>query len=182
MSPEVFKRLLFAISIIAALAVFGGLVGPTAPWFVASASFCMLGLLDLARPFCLLRMPGSLREIRPAERRGGLYRALGVRAFGTLLRRKPLRLLNRRVYLGAGSRDLTSVFSQLEHAEAAHFWSSLLPLPYLAHAATQGWWRAFVVVVLFDLVVNVYPILHLRSARTRLEWVLQRPHAAPFPQ
>jgi hypothetical protein len=66
----------------------------TSPWFVLMAMLCFLGFVAFARPLFLLRLPRWLRKVHLWETRGKLYRVLGVQAFGGLLRRTPLRLLN----------------------------------------------------------------------------------------
>lgn len=95
---EIITRALFAIVMVISLALLGRMVGIASPWYCLVASFSVLGLLDLAMHFVHLRLPRSLRTIRAWELLGRVYERLGVRLFGTLLRRSPLRLLNRRVY------------------------------------------------------------------------------------
>ena len=176
--PEVATRVIFATVIILSIAALGHAVGPASPWFGLVASFCVLGLLDLMMPFVRLRLPRSLREVRSWEIRGGVYRALGVPAFGAFLRGSPVRLLNRKVYLKACARGLAPVRTHIENAEAAHFWGGLATIPYLLLAWIRGWWDTLAVVVLFDLIVNIYPILHLRSVRLRIDNAIRRdlPH------
>lgn len=173
-------RALLAGLIVVALALLGGKVGLASPWFAVLVAFCVLGLIDLGMPSMPLRVPPALREIRSWERRGHMYRKIGVLAFGGLLRRSPLRLLNRRVYLQSGGRDLAAVRAHVESAESAHFWGGLVTVPYLALACVQGWWSAVLSVAVFDLTANVYPIFHLRAVRARLDRVL-RSAAVPVP-
>ena len=92
----------------------------------------------------------------------------GVSAFGGILRRTPLRLLNLDVYLGGSRRDPASLAVQLEAAEAAHLLDAALVVPYMAYAGMQGWWAVVTWFVILQLAANVYPILHLRTARGRL--------------
>jgi hypothetical protein len=171
---EIAKRLFFAIGMVASIILLGRAVGFGSPWLGLIASFCVLGILDLAMPFIRLRLPQALREVRAWELRGGVYRTLGVPVFGRVLRRSPLRLLNRKVYLRGFARDLTAVRLRLEETEAAHFWGGLVTLPYLGFAWTQAWWSNLTCVMLFDVVVNIYPIFHLRAMRGRIEQALLR--------
>lgn len=174
-------RALLAGLIVVALALLGGKVGLATPWFAVLVAFCVLGLIDLGRPSMPLRVPPALREIRSWERRGHGYRKIGVIAFGGLLRRSPLRLLNRRVYLHSGGRDLAVVRAQVESAECAHFWGGLVTVPYLVVGCLQGWWSAVVWLLVFDLTGNVYPIFHLRFVRARLDRVLPSTEASVPP-
>ena len=144
------------------------------PWFVCTAMICFLGLAAVARPVVRIRMPRSLRRIRAWEVEGGFYRTLRVPAFGILLRRTPLRLLNRDVYLGAGDRDRVKLGAQLEAAEASHFWAALLVVPYLVHAWLLGAWSALLWVSLTQVPANAYPVMHLRLTRYRLDRLISK--------
>ena len=60
-----------------------------------------------------------------------------------------------------------AVRTSIEAAEAAHFWGGLVNLPYFAVAWVQSWWSATLSVAIFNLVANIYPILHLRTVTLR---------------
>jgi hypothetical protein len=115
-----------------------------------------------------------VRELRPWELRGAVYRKLGVSGFGALLRNTPLRILNTTVYVSGNHRDPLLVLRQVESAEACHFWAALLLMPYLAWCALSGRWAVLGAFLAVQIVLNVYPILHLRSVRGRLERVRRR--------
>jgi hypothetical protein len=141
----------------------------TSAWFVLVAMVCFLGLAFVAQPLVMMQMPSLLRDIRAWEIEGGLYRALGVPAFGILLRRTPLRFFNRDVYLRQGLRDATRVGAELEAAEASHFWAALLVLPYMVHLGVQGTWTTLLWFSLAQALINGYPIMHLRLTRYRFD-------------
>ena len=168
-SYEAGARICFAIGMVASIPMFGRVVGFASPWFALLASFCVLGLFDMTLPFVRTRMPQFLREVRSWEVRGGVYRAIGVPTFGTLLRRTPLRLLNRRVYLKASISDLPAVRTHIENAESVHFWGGIATIPYILIAWSLDWRGALTSIVLFHILVNVYPILHLRTVRARID-------------
>jgi hypothetical protein len=144
------------------------------PWFVCVAMICFLGLAFMAGPVVRIRMPRALRTVRTWEVDGGLYRALGVPSFGRLLRRTALRLLNTDVYLDAGTRDLVRVRARLEAAEASHFWAAALVVPYLAYVSLMAMWSALLGVSFVQVLVNVYPVMHLRLSRHRLDRLSSR--------
>jgi hypothetical protein len=144
------------------------------PWFVCVAMICFLGLAFVAQPLVIIRMPRLLRTIRAWEIEGRLYRALGVPAFGRLLRRTPLRLFNRDVYLRDGLRDTRTVGAELEAAEASHFWAALLVAPYMVHFTLMGMWSALLGISLAQALINVYPVMHLRLSRYRLDRLASR--------
>ena len=138
------------------------------PWFVFVAMVCVLGLAFVAQPIVMIRMPGPLREIRAWEAGGRVYHALGVPAYGRLLRRTPLRLFNVDVYLRNGLRDWVNVGAELEAAEASHFWAAVLVAPYMAYLIAHGMWAPLFLITLAQMFINVYPIMHLRLTRHRL--------------
>ncbi len=149
-------------------------VGLASPWFALLVMFCFLGLVAFARPLFTLRVPSWLREVRVWEVRGGLYRKLGVPVFGEILRRTPLRILQPLVYLKRYPGDPAKVQTQIEGAEAAHFWAAVLLIPSMVYACVQNWWSVVFWFTIVQVVGNVYPILHLRWVRGRLKRVFDR--------
>lgn len=143
-------------------------IGWGSPWVVLLSMSYLLALAKLAEPLWMPSMPGALARVDAVLRHEGLYRRLGVHAFGVLLRHSPLRLLNTSVYLPHGRRDLRALARLAESAEAAHFWAALLLAPYIGYAFWRGWWRTGLVLIVVQVSVNLYPILHLRLARARL--------------
>jgi hypothetical protein len=144
------------------------------PWFVGAAMICFLGLAFVAQPLVMIRMPRLLRTIRAWEARGAAYRALGVPAYGRLLRRTPLRLFNRDVYLHDGLRNTRTVAAELEAAEASHVWAALLVAPYMVYIALMERWGALLGLSLAQALVNVYPVMHLRLSRHRLDRLVSK--------
>lgn len=138
------------------------------PWFVFVATICFLGLAAMARPLVDIRMPRALRPVRAWEVERGLYQKLGVPAFGRLLRRTSLRLLNTDVYLDGGTRDVATLSVQLEAAEASHVWDAVLVAPYMVYAGVTGAWMTLLGFTLAQVVVNAYPVMHLRLTRYRV--------------
>ena len=59
-------------------------------------------------------------------------------------------------------------------AEAAHIWAALLTLPIVAGLAMRGSWIAVAWITAFSVVVNLYPVLHLRMMRAKVEAVIRR--------
>jgi hypothetical protein len=143
------------------------------PWFGLMIMLCLLGLIAFARPLFLLRMPGFLREVRAWETKGEIYNALRVPLYGVMLRRTPLRFLNPMVYL-TRLHDPSEVMAQAESAEAAHLWAAAIFIPHMVYAAAQGWWIAFAWMMAGQIGFNLYPMMHLRLARARLDQLRTR--------
>jgi hypothetical protein len=167
--------LAFAVS----LTMMQRVVGLASPWMVLLVMTCFLGLAKIAEPIFVLKVPGSVRPLRSWELKGKIYRSLRVPEFGALLRRTPLRLLNTTVYLSGERPDVNHILRQVEAAEASHFWAGVLLTPYLVYCAWTGRWAVLgVCLVVAQVVGNIYPILHLRWVRGRLERMQRRSGAA----
>lgn len=158
----------------ASLALLGSVIGMSSPWLVLLLMFDFLGVAKIAEPLFRLKMPSVLRPLRRYERVGSTYRRLGVLGFGKLLRRTPLRYLNSAVYLGERQGDLLEVRVRAESGEANHFWAAVLFTPYVMFAGLSGQWRVAAWFSLTQVLVNVYPILHLRHVRGRLTRAISR--------
>lgn len=156
------------------LNLFRSAVGVTSPWFALIVMLDFLGLAAFARPLFLLKLPPFLRQLRAWEVRGRIYKALGVPAFGALLRRTPLHYLNLQVYLRRNPDDPGEVHAQIEAAEAAHFWAALLLVPYMIYACVQNRWSVVAWFMVIQLVANVYPMMHLRWVRARMQRLRDR--------
>ena len=159
--------LLSSLAFAAAIATFGRAVGFASPWMAFPLMSCVLGLARVADPLLVLKVPSGIRRLRPWEVH--LYRRLGVDTFGAVLRDTAARLLNPGVYLSPRDRDPRRVLRRVESAEASHFWAAMMSLPYLALAALGRQWAILISILAVDVVLNAYPIMHLRRVRARLD-------------
>ena len=149
------------------------LVSFASPWMGLTLMFDVLGLSAIARPIFLSKLPAPMRGIRAWEANGAVYRALGVRAFGSLLRNTPLRYLNTLVYFKR-TPDASVLLAQLESAEAAHVAAALVLVPYIILAHLHGWLVGAAVLWAFEIGFNFYPIMHLRLARAQVARIAAR--------
>lgn len=152
-------------------------IGPASPWLGLLLMFYFTGLAKIAEPLFMLRMPKALRAVRAWEMSGTMYGRLGVYGFGKALRNTPLRYLNTSVYLASRQRDLRALHRHVESAEAIHFWAMVLFTPYIAFIWLQGQVAVAAFFVLIQLLFNVYPVLHLRTLRGRLDELFVRLYA-----
>jgi hypothetical protein len=179
--PRVRRLWIHAFVLLAVVLVFGasfallsGVIGITSPWLVLLLMFYFLSIAKVAEPLFRLRMPRVLRPLRRWEREGDVYRRLRVLSFGRLLRQAPLRYLNSAVYLDRERRDFLEVCLHAESSEASHFWAAVLLMPYVTFAGLNGMWSIVAWFSLAQVLVNVYPILHLRHIRGRLDRTIRR--------
>jgi hypothetical protein len=66
------------------------------------------------------------------------------------------------------------LIAKLEAAEASHLWAGILVIPYMIYACVQGAWATVFWFSVAQLLVNAYPIAHLRLARRRVERIVGR--------
>lgn len=162
------KLIVVAIFLAACLYMLADVIGFSSPWLGFLMMFNFMGLAKVAEPLFVLRMPRMLRTVDPSTLNSRLYRWLGVRGFGDLLRNTPLRYLNNSVYRLGGRHSLAKLQRQAESAEATHFWAAVLFTLYIAYVGSRGFVVECAVFTAVQIVFNVYPILHLRIVRARL--------------
>jgi hypothetical protein len=173
-------RLKGASTLVAVAAFFGvcswllaSVIGFDSPWLGLLLMFQLMGLAKVAEPLFVLPLPPGLRDVEPDVADSATYRRLGVSGFGALLRNTPLRHLNASVYRAEG-RSLAQLQRQAASAEATHFWAALLFIPYIGWIAIRGDVIEAAFFVAVQLAFNVYPILHLRVVRARLQRIEHR--------
>jgi hypothetical protein len=82
--------------------------------------------------------------------------------------------MNRGVYLARGQRDLRALYWYAASSEANHFWAALLFTPYIAFVWARGEKGAATLFLFIQVLFNVYPMLHLRLLRGRLDAVFAK--------
>lgn len=118
---------------------------------------------------------GPLTQLHWTDR--CMYVWLGVRGFGSLLRNTPLRLFNRSVYRLDGKRSFAQLQRQRQRqrqagsAEATHFWAATVFTLYIGYVLARGFVLEALLFLAVQMAVNVYPILHPRLIRARLDRV-----------
>ena len=167
------KFLIVATIFAVCFAMLASVIGFASPWLGLLLMFYFMGLARVAEPLFVFRVPQALRPLSPSQVSSGIYRWFGARSFGTLLRVTPLRYLNGSVYLAGKRRSTAELSRLLESSEAVHFWAAVLFTPYIAYVWSRGLIAESVLFVLVQVVFNVYPILHLRIVRARLDRINQ---------
>jgi hypothetical protein len=179
------KAVLFAgaTCVAAAVVVVGARVlGPTGAAFaflVVWAPMTWLGTVSrLVRP----RLPSRFHELRAFEREPRVYELLGVRLVKRLLRRGPMAVFNPGLHLPTepSPERLAQLEQQMKDAEASHAILLVAMLGVAGHAAARGWWLAAGLTLLFDVLMNGYPVMLQRYNRALLR--ARYPAIAPAPE
>ena len=150
--------------------------GARSVWF----AFCVVWLpmvwLGTVSRFMVPQLPARYHALRAFELDGHIYDLLGVRLVKWLLRRGPLAVFNPDLHMPAERTEanMAHLEQRMKDAEASHFILLLLTLGVIVHAAVRGWWASAAWTLLFDVLVNGYPVMLQRYNRARLRRRLGR--------
>jgi hypothetical protein len=116
------------------------------------------------------RLPRRYHELREFERARSLYEHLGVLVVKRLLRRGPLAVFNPGLHLPdeRSPKRLMELEQRMNDAEASHFVLLVAMLAVVVNAAVRGWWIAAGLTLLFDVLLNGYPVMLQRCNRALL--------------
>jgi hypothetical protein len=115
-------------------------------------------------------LPRRYHELRDFERAPRLYELLGVRLVKWLLRRGPLAVFNSGLHLPAerSPERLAELEQRMKDAEASHLILLVAMLGIVINAAGRGWWLAAGLTLLFNVLMNGYPVMLQRYNRALL--------------
>ena len=164
---------LVAVSTVVAIAIVAwafAVVGPRSGWFAFVVVWAPMTWLGTVSRVVQPRLPAGYHELRAFEADGRVYELVGVRVAKALLRRGPLARFNPDLHLPAERTPerLAHLDQRMRDAEASHAILFALTLVVAGHAALRGWWAAAGWTLLFDVVLNGYPVLLQRYNRALL--------------
>ena len=144
--------------------------GPRSDAFAFAVVWVPMTWLGTVSRVAQPRLPRSYHELRGFERDGSVYELLGVKAAKQLLRRGPLAFFNPDLHLPAERTPerLAHLEQRMDDAEASHAILLVGTLPIVVHAASRRCWRAAGLTLVFDLLMNGYPVMLQRYNRALL--------------
>jgi hypothetical protein len=165
--------LLVAVATVIAVALMIGaleLLGASSVWFAFFVVWIPMTWLGTVSRVVRPRLPDAYHRLRPFEQDGRVYELLGVGLAKRLLRRGPLAVFNPDLHLPAEPTPdrLAHLDQRMRDAEASHFILLVLTLGVGAHSWFLGWWPAAGWTLLFDVLMNGYPVMLQRYNRARL--------------
>jgi hypothetical protein len=149
-------------------------VGLNSPLTAFCAVGAALGIVVVNSSTIHWSLPKALEPIRVWEASGAAYALLGVSICGALLRRPPFRSFNSSVYVREHCANLGKTYANILKAETAHFWALTFTAPLICYEIARQCWHGLVWLILFNALFNIYPGLHLRKVRARLEPLMVR--------
>lgn len=145
-------------------------LGPSSAAFAFVAVWVPMTWLGTVSHLHPLRMPARFHELRAFERDPRWYELVGVRFVKRLLRRGPLAVFNPGLHLPAerSRQRLAELEQEMKTAEASHFVLLVATLAVVINAAVRGWWLAAGLTLMFDVLINGYPVMLQRYNRILL--------------
>lgn len=133
-------------------------------WFVLAWIATLALVADIA-------LPAGYYAALPFERSGQAYERAGVRFFKNFLLHSPLGILSPTLRFPAErtAATLRNLEMEMRKAETAHALTFMVMLLPAGYAAGKGWLDAGFWLLLFNALINIYPVMLQRYNRTRLQ-------------
>jgi hypothetical protein len=145
--------------------------GPQSVGFAFAVVWLPMVWLGVVSRFAQPRLPRRFHRLRGFERNGGrCYELLGVRIAKRVLRRGLLAAFNPDLHLPRepDAARIGFLDQRMRDAEASHAILFLLTLVIVLNAMVHGWFVAAGATLLFDVLMNGYPVMLQRYNRALL--------------
>src|SRR5574341_417669 len=157
------KLTLFMVATIAAIFLIAwslGSFGFRSPISALLINWMVLSWIATETLLADLSFPSAYYDIKPFERTGQFYERVGIRLVKKLLRRGPLRVLSPTLQFPKEKTvsALRNLENEMRKAETAHTLTCILMLLFVGYAAVNGWLDVVMWILLFNILINVYPI------------------------
>ncbi len=120
-----------------------------------------------------LRMPAGYFRLRRIEQ-PWLFELLGIKTFKRLMRSGLYRRVNPNFRLSGGRRGLRALMESMRSAEAAHAIMFATVCAFVGGAMVLRWFDLAAWLMLFNILLNAYPVLLQRYNRRRLQPLILR--------
>jgi hypothetical protein len=177
---QVFKKLaLFTVATIAAVFLIiwsldaFGFRSPISAFLVNWLAMSWVAIAGQAVHFSF---PLRCYDIKAFERTGQVYERLGVRLFKRLVRRGPLSIFSPTLRFPKEKTisALRHLDDEMRKAETGHVFIFMLMLLFSSYALLRGWFDAVGWMLVFNVIINGYPIMLQRYNRIKLQELIQR--------
>ncbi len=150
--------------------------GFRSPVFAFLVNWLLLSWVTIVGQSISLNLPQRYFEIKVFERSERIYKSLGVRLFKRLVRRGPLTIFNQSLRCSKGmTRSYLPYLEQfMRKAETGHLSAAILMLLFIGYALLRGWFDAVGWMLLFNVIINGYPVMLQRYNRIRLQKLITK--------
>lgn len=144
--------------------------------FAFLLNWLVMAWLAMSSLVIQIAFPPSYYATQPFEQDGQIYEHLGIHLFKRLIRRGPLAIfsLNFRLPKEKSVSALRKLENNMRGAETIHVCIFLIMFVFIGYALCRGWLDALVWLLLFNLLLNVYPVMLQRYNRIWLQALIQQ--------
>lgn len=177
---DILKKIsLFVIATMAAVFMIAGSLnsfGFHSPISALVVNWFVLSWIATVTLVTHLSFPAVYYKARSFERTGQLYERIGIRLIKRLLRRWPLRILSPTLRFPKARTvsALRNLENEMQKAETAHTLTFIFMLWLIGNAAVNGWLDSAMWMLLFAMLINVYPIMVQRYNRIKLQEIIHK--------
>jgi hypothetical protein len=148
--------------------------------FALLSNWLIVSWVALVGQFFSLVLGSAYYRIRPFEQGGRLYEKVGIRFFQKLVGRGPWAILNPTLRFSRRRAQLAALEREMCKAEAGHLVAFHTMAVATFFAAIQGWLDAAGWLMLFNIPLNLYPVMLQRRNRAHVQRISGRDqHAGP---
>ena len=168
------KLLLFTVATVAAIALIlwtWGSWGFRSPVSAFLVNWLMMSWMAVVGQVVHLSFAPWYYRVKPFERTGQVYERLGIRLFKKLVRRGPLSICSPTLRLPKEKTvsALQGLLNEMRKAETGHALIFVLVLFFVGYMLLEGWLDAVAWTLLFNILINGYPIMLQRYNRIKLQ-------------
>lgn len=155
-----------------------GTFGFRTPSFAFLANWLVMSGVAITGQAIHLSFGRNYYQIRPFERNGRIYECLGVRFFKRVVRSGPLSIFSPTLRLAGQRVALKDLEFEMRKAETGHCLIFLVMLVFVGYAGFKGWFDSVGWLLLFNIVLNGYPVMLQRYNRAKLLSLIERAEEA----
>jgi hypothetical protein len=153
--------------------------GVRSPLFAFLANWLVMAWGAITGQVWELLLPAGYYRLRAFESDGGVYEYLGIRWFKKLVRHGPLTvfaptLRSKRKITELPRAELITLQREMCKTETGHLAIGLVAALMAGYALLRGWWDAAGWLLLFNILINAYPVMLQRYNRARLQPLLEK--------
>ena len=171
---DIFKKLIsFTIATIVALVLTvwsWDAFGFRSPVFAFLVNWLAMSWVALIGPLVQFSFAPGYYATQPFEHTGQVYERLGIRLFKRLVRRGPLAMFSPTLRFPKDKTvpALRILENEMRKAETGHVLIFVLMFVFVGYALLQGWFDTVAWLLLFNILINGYPIMLQRYNRIKL--------------
>jgi hypothetical protein len=150
--------------------------GVTSPVSALLVNWLVMSWIAVVGQIVHLSFPSTYYDIKHFEQSGKIYERVGIRLFKKLVRRGPLTIFSPTLRFPKEKTvsALRNLGDEMQNAETGHALIFILMLVFIAYYLLNGWLDAVGWMLLFNILINGYPIMLQRYNRIKLQELINQ--------